>query len=51
MTKDQTVAIMAAAIYAIRMSSNPKRHRLDTLRREAVAEAEALCEYVKHSNG
>lgn len=33
MTRDQVIGIMAAAIFAARMAANPRRARLDTLRR------------------
>jgi len=46
MTRDQTIGIMAAAIYAVRTSANPDRHRLETLQRDAVREARELFEHV-----
>ena len=46
MTKDQVLGIMAATIYAARTSANPNRHRLDTLRKEAVREADELFDEV-----
>jgi len=47
MTKEQTIAIMAATIYAIRTSANPERHRLTTLMRDAVEEAKTLLSVVR----
>ena len=46
MTRDQTLGIMAATIYAQKKAANPDRKRLDTLRSEAICEAVALFEDV-----
>ena len=47
MTKDQTLAIMAAQIYSVRTTTNPLRQRRDTARRDAVLEAAQLYEAVR----
>lgn len=47
MTKEQTIAIMSAAIYSVRVVNNPERHRLDTLRRDCVEEAQLLFDEVR----
>jgi hypothetical protein len=38
-TEAQTIAIMAATIYAVRITANTERHRLDTIRRESIKDA------------
>lgn len=48
MTLEHTLCLMAASIYAAKISNNPTRKRLDTLRREAYEEARALCDAVRH---
>lgn len=46
MTRDQTIALMAAAIYAAKRTANTYRARLETLRKESVREAKELFEQV-----
>lgn len=47
MTLEHTLCIMAATIYASKLSSNSGRKRLATLRREANEEARELCDLVR----